>query len=84
MVLAIEPLSVPALVGGLQRKGEQILVGPGLKTDSAHHLAVGGAQLVLKEEIVFEKGEVGKDNEVSLVEMDKDSNLKNGIGIQMD
>jgi hypothetical protein len=84
VVLIIEPLSVLALEGGLQRKGQEIPVGPGLKTDSAHHLVVGGVRLVLQDEIVFEKGEVGKNSEVSLAEMDNDSNLQNGIGIQMD
>jgi hypothetical protein len=34
-----------------------------------------------KKKIVFEKGKVGKDSEVSLTEMDKDNNLKNGVGI---
>ena len=65
-------------------RSEKIPVGPGLKTDSAHHLAVGGDRLVLQEKIVLEEGEVEKDSEVSLVEMDKASNMKNGVGIQMD
>jgi hypothetical protein len=49
VVLVVESLSVPALERGLQRKGEEISVSTGLNTDSAHHMAVGGAQLVKKK-----------------------------------
>jgi ribosome-associated protein YbcJ (S4-like RNA binding protein) len=84
VVLTIEPLGVPALERGFQRKGQETPVGLSLNADSAHHLVVGGAQLVLQEKVVLEEGEVRKDGEVSVTEMDKNGDLKKGDVIQMD
>jgi hypothetical protein len=40
--------------------------------------------LVLQEKVVLEEGEVRKDDEVSVTEMDKNGDLKKGDVIQMD
>jgi hypothetical protein len=45
---------------------------------------VDNIQLILQEEIIFEKRKIRRDCEVSLTEMHKNGDLKNGIGIQMD
>jgi hypothetical protein len=38
---------MPALQIGLERKGEEILIGVSLYTNSANYLAVGGTRLIL-------------------------------------
>jgi hypothetical protein len=58
VVFTMEPLAIPALQIGLERKGEEILIGVSLYTNSANYLAVGGTRLILQEEIVFEKCEI--------------------------
>jgi hypothetical protein len=83
MVLVVEPLHMPALEGGLQREGKEILVHPGLNADSANHLAIGSTQLIFQKEVIFEKGKIRKVGETSLAEVDKDDDLENGDGIQM-
>jgi hypothetical protein len=65
VVLAIEPPSVPALKGGLQRKVKEISVRPGLDANPANYLAFGSAGLIFQEEIVFEELKVWEDGEVS-------------------
>jgi hypothetical protein len=50
MVFAIKPLSVPAFEGGLQGNDEEIMMGTDLNADSTHHLALGDAWLILKQD----------------------------------
>jgi hypothetical protein len=45
---------------------------------------IRGAQLIHQNDEILEKGEIRKDGEVSLTEVEKDDDLENVIGIQMD
>jgi hypothetical protein len=40
--------------------------------------------LQFQKEIVFEKGEIGKDDEVRLTKMDENDNLEHGTKVQRD
>jgi hypothetical protein len=58
MVLAIEPYPVPSPKGGFQGKIEEASARTSLKTYAPNDLLVGGTQLILQEEIIFEQREV--------------------------
>jgi hypothetical protein len=60
------------------------LIRSSLDAHPANDMAFGGARFVFQEEITLEEGEVWEDDEVSLVEMDKDGDLENGDQIQLD
>jgi hypothetical protein len=42
-----------------------------------------GTRLIFQKEVIFEKGKIRRDGEVSLAEVGKDYDLENGVGIQM-
>jgi hypothetical protein len=50
---------------------------------TANNLSVIGARLILQEEVAFEQGEVWRHDEEDLTHMHKDSDLKNGVRVQM-
>jgi hypothetical protein len=50
---------------------------------AANNLSVIGARLILQEEVAFEQGEVWRHDEEDLTQMHKDSDLKNGVRVQM-
>jgi hypothetical protein len=55
-----------------------------LKTYTPKNLSVSGARLVFQEKIFLEQGKIRGNSKKWFIEMDKDINLKNGIGIEMD
>jgi hypothetical protein len=54
MVLAIEPLHVPAFKRGFQGKDEEVLMRVGLNANANHHPVLGATGLVFQEEIMIE------------------------------
>jgi hypothetical protein len=46
-------------------------------------LGVGGTRLELKEKVIFEEVKAGLDGEKGLAEMDKDSDLEDGVRVQV-
>jgi hypothetical protein len=54
VILTIETLLMPTLERSLQGKVEEIVVRKGLDIDTAYHLPLGEAGLVLQEELVLE------------------------------
>jgi hypothetical protein len=55
----------------------------GLETYAPNNLLIGVTRLELQEEIVLEKREVRRNPEEDLVEMDENSDLKNGVGVKV-
>jgi hypothetical protein len=84
MVLAKEPLHVPAFEGRIQGKHEEIPMRSGLDANASHHLVFVGPRLIFQEQIMLEQSEVWEDGEIGFVEMDEGSYLENGVAIQMD
>jgi hypothetical protein len=84
MVLTVEPCPVPSLTGSLHRKVKEAITKAGLETNAPNNLGVSGTRLVLQEKVILEQRKVRMNDEKWFVEMDKDDNLKNGIGIEMD
>jgi hypothetical protein len=58
MVFAIEPCLVPSSGRGFQGKIIEASARVSLKIYALNDLLVGGTQLILQEEIIFEQGEV--------------------------
>jgi hypothetical protein len=83
MVLAIKG-PMPSTERSLHRKVEEASMRAGLKTYAPDKLTVSGTRLVFQEKIVLEQGKTGGNSQKSFIEMDEDSDLKNGIGIEMD
>ena len=80
----IEPSGVPTFQGGIQRYVD-VFAGhpiPKLQVHAADHLGTA-APLLLQTEQVPEEVEVRKNTEKRLVEMDKDRNMQNGVGMQI-
>jgi hypothetical protein len=49
--------------------------------DSNDYLAVGDTRLIFQEKVVFEECKIRGNCEVNLTKIDKNNDLKNGIGI---
>jgi hypothetical protein len=81
VVLAVEPLSMPSFHRGLEGKGNEILFCAGMYADSNYYLAVGDTRLIFQEKVVFEECKIRGNCEVNLTKIDKNNDLKNGIGI---
>jgi hypothetical protein len=58
MVLAIEPCHVPSPKRGFLGKIKEASARESLKTYTPNDLSVGDTQLILREEIIFERREV--------------------------
>jgi hypothetical protein len=54
-----------------------------LKTHAPNDLSVGGARLILQEEVIFEEREIRRNPEKSFTKMDENGDLKNRVGIEM-
>jgi hypothetical protein len=80
-VLAVELGLVPPLKRGLHWEVEEAALRASLKTHTPDNLSVSGTRLVFQEEIILEQREVRRDSMESLTYMNKDCNLKDGIGI---
>jgi hypothetical protein len=74
---------MPNLERKFQRKVEESTVGMSLDTNASNHLQFGSAGLVFQKEVMFEQREIWKNGKICLTEVDKDSNLKDRIGMQM-
>jgi hypothetical protein len=81
MVLTIEPGHVPSLKRSHHREFKKATSRVSLETHTLNNLSVSGTRLIFQEKIIFEQREAGRDSYESLTQMDKDCNLKNGIGI---
>jgi hypothetical protein len=55
-----------------------------LDVDPADYQAFGGVGLIFAKEIMLEECKLGEDGEVSLAHVYKDSDLKDGVWVQMD
>jgi hypothetical protein len=55
-----------------------------LQGDSTDYVVFSGTRLVLQEKIGLEEREIGGNSEVNLIEMNKNNDLKDRVGIQMD
>jgi hypothetical protein len=66
-----------------QGKIEEAGTRVGLETYAPDNLLVGGTQLVLQEEICFEKWEVCRNPEEDFIEMDENGDLENGVRVKM-
>jgi hypothetical protein len=84
MVLVVEPCHVPSLKGSLHWEVKEADARAGLETHTSDNLAVSGAWLVFEEKIIFEQGEIRRNAEKCLTEMDEDDDLKNGIRVEKD
>jgi hypothetical protein len=83
VVFAIKPLFMPTLERGFQWKIEEIMVRMNLDANITDDLSLGSDTLVFQEEVMFEKREIRKDDEISLTQMDKNDNLNDIVWIQM-
>jgi hypothetical protein len=54
-----------------------------LKTHAPNDLLVGGARLILQEEVIFEQREIWRNPENSFTMMDENGDLKNRVGTEM-
>jgi hypothetical protein len=59
-------------------------VRAGLETHTSDNLAVSGVRLVFKEKVILEQRKIRRNAKICITKMDKDSNLENGIRIEMD
>jgi hypothetical protein len=82
MVLIVEPRPVPSPKGSLQRKVKESSARAGLETHALDNLAVSGTRLLFQEKIILEQRKIRRNAKKSFVEMDKEVDLKNGIGIE--
>jgi hypothetical protein len=83
MILAIEPCPVPSLKSSFQGKVEKADTRAGLETYEPNNLSVGSIQLILQEELVFEKRKVRRNLEKNLTKMDENGDLKNKVRVNM-
>jgi hypothetical protein len=84
IVLAIELGTVPSLERRFRREIKKTSTRVSLEAYAPYNFPDGGAQLVLQKKIIFEQWEVGRNPQKSFTEVDKDCDLENGVGIQMD
>jgi hypothetical protein len=84
MILTIELGPIPSLERCFQGKVKKVGTRPGLKAYAPNDFPVCGARLILQEKEILEQRKVRRNSLESLIEMDKDGDLKNGIGIEMD
>jgi hypothetical protein len=59
-------------------------VRAGLETHTSDNLAVSGVRLVFKEKVILEQRKIRRNAKKCITKMDEDSNLENGIRIEMD
>jgi hypothetical protein len=83
MILTIEPCPVPSVKGGFQVKFQNTSTGAGLKTHAPNNLSVGGTWLVFQEEITLKQRETRRNSEKSFTEVDRNNDLKNRVGIEV-
>jgi hypothetical protein len=58
-------------------------VRAGLETHTSDNLAVSGVRLVFKEKVILEQRKIRRNAKKCITKMDEDSNLENGIRIEM-
>jgi hypothetical protein len=83
MILAVEPHPVPSPKRSYHRKFNEASVRVGLKTHTPNGLTVSDTQLIFQEKVILEQGKLGGIPK-SFAKMDKNGDLKNRIGIEMD
>jgi hypothetical protein len=83
VILAVELCSMPSSERIFHGKIKETNMRAGLEAYAPYNFSVGGARLVLQE-VVFEEWEAWRNPMVSFIEMDKDSDLENGVRVQMD
>jgi hypothetical protein len=59
-------------------------VRAGLETHTSDNLAVSGVRLVFKEKVILEQRKIRRNAKKCIAKMDEDSDLENGIRIEMD
>jgi hypothetical protein len=84
MVLIVEPCSMPSSEGILQGKVEETSTRLSLLTYTAYDFLICGARLVFQEKIILEQGKVWRNPKIRFVEVDKNSDLKDGVRVEMD
>jgi hypothetical protein len=84
MVLTVEPRHVPSLKVCFHRKDKEADTRAGLETHPSDNLAISGARLVFQEEVIFEQGKVRGNAKKCFAKMDKDSDFKNRVRVEMD
>jgi hypothetical protein len=84
MVLVIKPGPMPSPERSFHRMVEKASTRVGLKAYAPNNLTVNGTRLVFQEKIVLEQGKTRGNSKKSFTEMDEYSDLKNGIGIEID
>jgi hypothetical protein len=58
-------------------------VRAGLETHTSDNLAVSDVRLVFKEKVILEQRKIRRNAKKCITKMDEDSNLENGIRIEM-
>ena len=83
-LLHVEPPRVPPLQRGIQRHNNVLAIIPSqkLQIHTVDHFGTTPA-LLLQLEQVSEKIEVGKNAKIRLTEIDKHSNVQNGVWMQI-
>jgi hypothetical protein len=84
VVLTIEPCPVPSPNGRLHQKVKEVGTRAGLETHGPDNRAVSGTRLVFQEKVIFEQRKIRRNAKKCFAKMNKDGDLKNRIGIEMD
>jgi hypothetical protein len=84
MVLTVELGAMPSSKRDFQRKIKEAGTRAGLETYAPDNLPVGRTWLVFQEKIAFEYWEIWRNAKEGFTKMDENSDLKNGIRVQVD
>jgi hypothetical protein len=84
MFLAIEPCPMPSPNRSFHWEVEKADVTAGLEVHTPDNLAVISARLIHQEKVVLEQREVRRNAKKCFTKVDKNSDLKNGIRVEMD